>query len=112
MYNYLRDKINAGTTVLATAWIPQTPAVAVFAGCSLWYGRQVALTYAPGYLANYFINLTVAFMGTATVGKVIGATIVAPVMTPSMTPFIATAVGLAMFYCASVIGNLIKKIFS
>ena len=85
-------------TAVATAWIPQKPWIAAVSGVAWWYGHQVALTYGPGLIADHLIEATVAYMGNATLGKILGATIVAPVITPSVTPWVATAAGCALFY--------------
>ncbi len=101
------DKITEGITLLATAWIPKKPWVAALATFALWYGRRVALTYAPGFIANYLINATAAYVGVG--GAFIGATIVAPLLTPTIVPWVATIAGVALCYIVSVIANIVQK---
>lgn len=112
MCESLVKKLEQGMTVLATAWIPQKPWIAVVSSCAGWYGRQVALTYGPGLIADYFINSTIVFMGNATMGKIVGAAVVAPIITPTVTPWVAVAAGFIMFYVASLICNLAQKFFT
>jgi hypothetical protein len=102
-------EVNRGMQILASLWIPQKPWIYAVATGAGWYGRQVALTYGPGLVANYFINNTVAYMGAA--GKVIGATIVAPAMTPAVVPWVAIATSCAAFIIAAVICNIALHIF-
>jgi len=105
------QKLEKGVSFVITSWIPKEPWIAAVAGFAAWYGRRVALTYAPGYLANYFIKATVTFIGSETIGKITGATIVAPLITPTLTPWVAAAAGFAMFCVISIICNLVKKLF-
>lgn len=111
IYDNIISGVRNATNAVATAWIPEKPWVATFGVVALWYGRRVALTYAPGYLADYFIKITVAFVGNQMVGKSVGAAFVAPIMVPSITPWAAFAFGSMLFYIACVIGNLVQKYF-
>lgn len=92
--------------------IPQRPWIAAVASAACWYGRRVALTYAPGYLANRFIQMTILFLGSETMGTLIGTTVVAPMLTPSLVPTAAMVAGLALFYLTTVSANLVVKIIS
>ncbi len=100
--------VTEGLSFVATAWIPEKPWAIAAVSIAGWYGRQVALTYAPGIIANYFIQTTAAYvMG----GTILGATIVAPMLTPSIVPLWAIATGAAFMYVVGLIVNLIQKIF-
>lgn len=111
LYDQMTTGVERGMTVLATAWIPHNPVTLGLAAAVCWYGRRVALTYAPGYIAQYFINFTVTSMG-ATTGKIIGATVIAPLFTPSLVPITAAVFGCALFYSISVICNLIQMLWN
>lgn len=110
-YNGFVRKIEIGVSYCTTAWIPQRPWVAAVSGGAWWYGRRVALTYAPGYIANHFIRMTVIFLGSETAGTFLGTTLVAPMFTPSLTPMVATAAGGVLFYIVALICNLAVKLF-
>lgn len=61
-YSRMVQRTERGIAFVATAWIPQRPWVGVVSGGAFWYGRRVALTFAPGMLADRFIKLTVTFV--------------------------------------------------
>lgn len=111
-YDKARSGMEAAVSAVATAWIPHHPVIGIIAGCAMWYGRQVALTYAPGWIADMFINCTITFIGSTSAGTFLGTTVVAPMMTPGLVPLAAAAVGFGTFYLISLIGNLAYKILS
>jgi hypothetical protein len=111
MYDYLVEKIESGVQAISTAWIPKKPWIAAVAAGASWYGRRVALTYAPGKIADFCINRTIVFMGSETAGKIVGATIVAPLIVPDLTPLVAVAAGAIAFYLIAAIGNLVQHLF-
>jgi len=111
-YRNIVEKLERAVSFTSTAWIPQSPWVACIAGGAWWYGRRVALTYGPGYIANYFIRTTVNFVGSEAAGTFFGTILVAPMFTPSITPWVATAAGGVLFYTVSLICNLAIKVFS
>lgn len=106
MCEFALEKVAEGVSIVSTAWIPRKPWVAALAGFAFWYGRRVALTYAPGVIANFLINTTANYMIG---GSFIGATVVAPMLTPSIVPWVALAFGCALFYLISVISNFVQK---
>ncbi len=110
-FNTITSHVDKGTTLLVKLWTPQKGWITVAAAAAWWYGRQVALTYAPSLVADYFIDKTAAYLGSATLGKVIGATIVAPAMTPSIVPWVAVAAGFGFFILTVIICNIALFIF-
>ena len=111
-YDKMFERTRSSIALVTTAWIPRRPWIGVVSGGAFWYGRRVALTYAPGILADYFIKLTITFVGSETAGKVVGMTVVAPMFTPSVTPLAAMATGGILFYAVSLICNLAVQCFA
>ena len=109
-YDKITSAADKGVALLASAFIPRSPFGLMLAGAGMWYGRRVALTYAPGYIAQHFINMTITFVGSATFGKMIGFTVVAPMLTPSVVPFVATLVGCLFFCLIALICNVIQRV--
>jgi hypothetical protein len=103
----LVDNITSAVSLAATAWIPKKPWIAVVGGIAWWYGHQVALTYAPGIIAEYFISTTAAYLGIG--GTLLGTTVVAPMLTPALVPLVAVGIGCVFFYVAVLIANLVQK---
>jgi hypothetical protein len=104
--NYIEE----GSALLGRFSVPQSGPVWLFASAAAWYGRRIALTYAPGFLADYCIYSTIHSMGE-TVGRVVGTTVVAPAMVPSLVPMAAAVTAVGFWYTAVVIGNLVHLIF-
>jgi hypothetical protein len=109
------DKISSGLSFMAegisfiaTAWIPKKPWTIAAVGFAGWYGHQVALTYAPGIIADYLIKTTAAYLAVG--GTVLGVTVVAPMLTPTIVPLVAVAASLAFMYIVGLIVNLIQKL--
>lgn len=112
MCSFITNKLERASTFIATSWIPQSPYTFAFATSAGIYGRRLGETYAAGYISSFFINKTVVFMGSETLGRAAGIAIVAPMFTPELTSLAVAATGFVMFYVAVLIGNLIHKIFS
>jgi hypothetical protein len=106
--NNFSESLGDGVAAVVKFGVPKGWGVVV-SGCAFWYGKRVALTYAPGIVANYFINSTIVFTGSTVTGKALGITVVAPMFTPSVVPWVAFGVGCALFYTVAVICNLIQK---
>ncbi len=106
--NKFSESLGDGVAAVVKFGVPKGWGLVV-SGCAFWYGKRVALTYAPGIVANYFINSTIVFTGSTVTGKALGITIVAPMFTPSVVPWVAFGIGCALFYIVAVICNLIQK---
>ncbi len=109
LYDQALTGFEKTVAAVSTAWIPRKPWIGFVGVCACWYGRRVALTYAPGYVANYFIQATIVFTGSATIGKATGIALVAPMFTPSVVPWVATITGLALLYSVVLICNLFQQ---
>jgi hypothetical protein len=112
MCTFIADKLTRVSAFVSSSWIPQSPYTLVFATCGGVYGRRLGETYAAGYISNYFINKTIIYMGSETLGRAAGVAIVAPMFTPELTALAVLAAGCMMFYIAVLIGNIIHKIFT
>lgn len=110
MFFRVNHYIERGSSALGRLLVPQSGPVWLIAGAAAWYGRRVALTYAPGYLAQYCIRSTINSMGE-TMGNIIGTTVVAPAMVPSLVPIAATITAIGFWYTAVIIGNLVHQLF-
>src|SRR5271156_1333461 len=101
MCSCLHQNMSSAVSLVATAWIPDSPWKAIVGGVAWWYGHQVALTYLPGIISQYLINVTAANITLG--GTVLGVTVVAPLFTPGAVYWLSLAVACASFYMAVVI---------
>jgi hypothetical protein len=106
------SRFELGVARLSTSWIPKKPWIWAFAGLAGSYGKRLGETYAAGYISGFFINRTIIFMGSETMGRITGITIVAPMFTPDLVPWGISLSAFVMFYFAVLIGNLVDKILS
>lgn len=109
---YIVNKIERGMTYVSKSFVPQSPYTLAFGSFAWWYGKRLGETYAPGYISDYFINRTITYMGSETLGRTTGMMIVAPMFTPELAPLAAFAAGCVMCCIAILIGNLVHKLFS
>ena len=108
-YESIAARLEQGVAYGAALLIPKSPILAVV-GAGVWiYGRWVAITYAPGLLADHFINMTIVFMKSATIGKAVGVALIAPIFTPQVLPFVVDLTGFGAAALVVIIGNLAIK---
>jgi hypothetical protein len=111
---YILSKVGRGikicTNTAISYSVPHSAQTMVLATCVAWYGRRLALTYGPGFLAQFFMSK--AYLGSKTLGWWVGALIVAPTMVPSMIPYVATGTAAGCFWLTCVTCNVVaRKIF-
>lgn len=110
MFSTANTYIERGSAQLGRFLVPQSGPIWIIAAAAAWYGRRVALTYAPGYLADYCIRSSISSMGE-TMGRVVGATVVAPAMVPSLVPVAAGVTAVAFWYATVLVGNFVHQLF-
>ncbi len=107
MCSSLHHHMTRAVSLVATAWVPDSPIKAVAGGIAWWYGRQVALTYLPGIISQYLIDVTAANISIG--GTVLGVTVVAPLFTPGAVYWLSLAAACASFYIAVVVYNVAER---
>lgn len=110
-YEKLECRVEAGIAYVATIWIPKQPLGFAAACIGGWYGRQVAVGYAPGLVAHYFKESAVAYMGSASVGAAVNASVIAPVASQIIVPYLVDFIGFIAFALVGIICNLAAQRF-
>lgn len=112
MYGTVAKSVEQGLQYGVSLLIPKSPVLLVVSGVAWYYGRCLAITYAPGILASHFIKVTEAFMNSVSIGRALGTAFTAPMFTPHILPYTVDFVGLLSYGFVTIIGNLaIKYLF-
>ena len=109
LYESMASSLQKGASYGVSLLVPESPALFLIGTAAWYYGRCVAITYAPGAVANHFIQITVVFMKSITIGKAVGTAVIAPILTPQVLPFVIEVTGCGAFAVVVIIGNLMLR---